>query len=81
MANNDHNWFEGYVKVEKVINDKQELLLKFTNSKGNKYTAEWQPSDNYACWQTCGMAGDDYSGYLLFPTYKADEYFCIYYNC
>jgi hypothetical protein len=81
VANNDHNWFEGYVKVEKVINDKQELLLKFTNSKGNKYTAEWQPSDNYACWQTCGMAGDDYSGYLLFPTYKADEYFCIYYNC
>jgi hypothetical protein len=81
VANNERNWFEGYVKVEKSINEKQELLIKFTNSKGDKYTAEWQPSDNYACWQTCGMAGDDYSGYLLFPTYKADEYFCIYYNC
>lgn len=81
IADNSHNWSEGYVKVEKSINDRQELVIKFTNSKGDKYTATWQPSDNYACWQTCGYFGDDYSGYLLFPTYKADEYFCIYYNC
>ena len=81
IADNSNNWSEGYVKVEKSINDRQELVIKFTNSKGDKYTATWQPSDNYACWQTCGYFGDDYSGYLLFPTYKADEYFCIYYNC
>ena len=81
IADNSHNWSEGYVKVEKSINDRQELVIKFTNSKGDKYTATWQPSDNYACWQTCGYFGDDYSGYLLFLTYKADEYFCIYYNC
>lgn len=81
VADNTHNWLEGYVKVKKVINDKQKLLIKFTNNKGNEYTAEWQPADNYAVWQTCGMVGDDYSGYLLFPTYRDDEYFCIYYNC
>jgi len=81
IADNSHNWSEGYVKVEKSINDRQELVIKFTNSKGDKYTATWQPSDNYACWQTCGYFGDDYSGYLLFPTYNDDEYFCVYYNC
>ena len=81
IADNSHNWSEGYVKVEKSINDRQELVIKFTNSKGDKYTATWQASDNYAWWQTCGYFGDDYSGYLLFPTYNADEYLCIYYNC
>lgn len=81
VHDNDHNWSEGYVKVKKRINEKQELLLDFTTSKGDKRTATWQPSDNYACWQTCGMVGDDYSGFLLMPTYKDDEYFCIYYQC
>lgn len=78
---NERNWSEGYVKVKKRINEKQELLLDFTTSKGDKRTATWQPSDNYACWQTCGMVGDDYSGFLLMPTHKDDEYFCIYYQC
>lgn len=81
VHDNDHNWSEGYVKVKKRINEKQELLLDFTTSKGDKRTATWQPSDNYACWQTCGMVGDDYSGFLLMPTHKDDEYFCIYYQC
>lgn len=81
VHDNDHNWSEGYVKVTKRVNEKQELLLDFTTSKGDKRTATWQPSDNYACWQTCGIMGDDYSGFLLMPTYKDDEYFCIYYNC
>lgn len=81
VHDNEHNWSEGYVKVKKRINERQELLLDFTTSKGDKRTATWQPSDNYACWQTCGMMGDDYSGFLLMPTYKNDEYFCIYYQC
>ena len=81
VHDNEHNWSEGYVKVQKRINEKQELLLDFTTSKGDKRTATWQPSDNYACWQTCGMVGDDYSGFLLMPTHKDDEYFCIYYQC
>lgn len=81
VANNEHNWFEGYSEVTKSINDKQELLIKFKNSKEQEFTATWQPSDNYACWQTCGMTGDDYSGYLLFPTHKENRYFCIQYSC
>lgn len=77
----DHRWFEGYVKVKKSINAKQEILMTFETEKGERYVAEWQSSDNYAVWQTCGFLGDDYSGYMLFPTDKEDEYFCIYYNC
>ena len=78
---NDHNWLIGYVNVEKSLNSMQQLILEFEIEKGGgKYRAEWQPSDNYACYQTCGY-GDDYSGFLLFPTYKDDEYFCIGYTC
>lgn len=73
-------WFEGYVKVTKRVDDRQRILLDFTVD-GDKYTAEWQPCDNYAVWQTCGMCGDDYKGYLLLPTYKEDEYFLMYYIC
>lgn len=63
---------------KKLIDGK--LFLEFED-KDTKYKAEWQTSDNYAVWQTCGMCGDDYSGYLLFPTYKDDEYFCLWYQC
>ena len=80
VAYNSHNSFLGYVKVTKELNAKQELLLKF-EIDGEKHTAKWQPSDNYACLQNGGgMSGDDYEGYLLFPTYKDDEYFCMYYS-
>ena len=80
VADNDLNCFEGYVKVTKtIVNGK--IILEFELERGGKYKAEWQPSDNFACWQTCGMLGDDYSGFLLFPTYKEDEYFCMYYTC
>lgn len=81
VANNMHNWFVGYVKVTKEINKDQEILIKFKDKDGSNYTATWQPSDNYACWQRCGVEADDYSGFLLFPTYKDDEYFCMYYTC
>lgn len=78
---NEYNRSEGYVKVQKRINEKQEILLDFTISKGDKRTATWQPSDNYACWQTCDMTYDDCRGFLLMPTFKNDEYFCVYYEC
>lgn len=81
VCNNEHNELIGYVEVAKSINDKQEIIIEFTDDHGNKHKAEWQPSDNYACWQTCGMMGDDYTGYLLFPTYKDNRYFCIWYSC
>lgn len=76
---NDYTHFIGYVKTSKsIVNNK--IIINF-EIDGDKYKAEWQPSDNYAVWQTCGITGDDYSGYILFPTYKEDEYFCIWYRC
>lgn len=76
---NNVNIFVGYKTVtKKLIDDK--LYLEFED-KDTKYRAEWQAIDNYAVWQTCGVCGDDYSGYLLFPTYKDDEYFVLWYTC
>ena len=77
--NNMYNEFKGYVQVNKVIKD-NELYLEF-EVDGNKLTALWQPGDNYGVWQRCGYEADDYSGYLLFPTYGKDEYFCLKYSC
>ena len=72
-----HVLFMGYKKVTKeIINN--DLYLNFQVDKTN-LKAEWQAGDNYAVWQTCGYSGDDYSGYLLFPTHTKDEYFCLYY--
>jgi hypothetical protein len=77
--NNEHNQFIGYVNVNKTIVDNK-LLLEF-EVDGCKLKAEWQAGDNYGVWQQCGYCGDDYSGYLLFPTHKVDEYFCLWYKC
>ena len=77
--NNEHNQFKGYVKVNKlIVNNK--LLLEF-EVDGCKLKAEWQAGDNYGVWQQCGYSGDDYSGYLLFPTHTDNEYFCLWYKC
>lgn len=78
--NNLVNSFEGYKKVTKELKDGK-LYLIFEDKDGDKLKAEWQASDNYAVWQTCGICGDDYTGFLLFPTYKDDEYFCLWYKC
>ena len=79
FCNNDVNIFIGYKHATKMlINDK--LYLKF-EVDNTKYKAEWQAVDNYAVWQTCGVCGDDYSGYLLFPTYKDNKYFVLWYQC
>lgn len=64
-----------YKTVTKNLID-GELYLEF-EVDDTKYNAEWQASDNYAVCQTCGACGDDYSGYLLFPTHEDNEYlFC-----
>ena len=76
---NDVNIFVGYKPVTKKLIDGR-LYLEF-EVDDTKYKAEWQASDNYAVWQTCGICGDDYSGYLLFPTYKDNEYFVLWYEC
>lgn len=71
--------FEGYKKVTKEIKD-NDLYLIFKIGEST-FKAKWQEIDNYAVWQTCGVCGDDYSGYLLFPTYKDNEYFVLWYKC
>ena len=71
--------FEGYKKVTKEIKD-NDLYLIFKIGEST-FKAKWQEGDNYAVWQTCGYLGDDYSGYMLFPTHTKDEYFCVNYNC
>lgn len=71
--------FEGYKKVTKEVKDNN-LYLIFQIGDST-FKAEWQAVDNYAVWQTCGYTGDDYSGYMLFPTYTKDEYFCVNYHC
>ena len=76
---NEYNKFKGYRKVKKIVKDNK-MFLQF-EVDGTKLTADWQPNDNYGVWQTCGYCGDDYSGYLLFPTYIHDEYFCLEYKC
>ena len=75
---NDVNIFIGYKVVTKILIDGK-LYLEF-EVDDTKFKAEWQASDNYAVWQTCGACGDDYTGYLLFPTYKDNEYFVLWYK-
>lgn len=76
---NEYNLFVGYKEVTKEVKDGK-LYLLFEHD-GCKLEAEWQPSYNYGVWQQCGCCGDDYSGYLLFPTYKDNEYFVLWYKC
>jgi hypothetical protein len=71
--------FEGYKKVTKEVKD-NDLYLIFQIGEST-FKAKWQAGDNYAVWQTCGYTGDDYSGYMLFPTHTKDEYFCVSYRC
>ena len=79
FEDNSVNIFIGYKPTtKKVIDDK--LYLEF-EVDDTKFKAEWQASYNYAVWETCGVYGDDYSGYLLFPTYKDNEYFVLWYQC
>lgn len=75
---NDVNIFIGYKVVTKIMIDGK-LYLEF-EVDDTKFKAEWHASDNYAVWKTCGACGDDYSGYLLFPTYKDNEYFVLWYK-
>lgn len=79
INNNYYNNFKGYLKVNKVIKDNK-ILLEFEIDE-RKLTADWQHSDNYGVWQKCGYFGDEYYGYLLFPTYDENEYFCLEYRC
>jgi hypothetical protein len=77
--NNEHNRFIGYLQVTKrLINGKLFILFKVD---GRELEAEWQASKNYGVWQERGWSGESYNGYLLFPTYKDNEYFVLWYKC
>ncbi len=76
---NLYNKFLGYKEVTKEFIDGK-LYICFECDE-TKIKAEWLASDNYAVWQKCGYSGDDYSGYLLFPTHKDNEYFVLWFNC
>lgn len=79
FCNNDVNIFIGYKPAtKKLIAGK--LYLEF-EVNDTKFNAEWHESDNFAVRQTCGVCGDDYSGYLLFPTHEDNEYFVLWYQC
>lgn len=79
FCNNDVNIFIGYKPAtKKLIAGK--LYLEF-EVNDTKFNAEWHESDNLAVRQTCGVCGDDYSGYLLFPTHEDNEYFVLWYQC
>ena len=78
FCNNYVNIFLGYKPAtKKQIDGKLYLECEVDDTK---IKAEWRASVNYAVWQTCGVCGDDYSGYLLFPTHKDDEYFVLWYK-
>lgn len=83
-----HNYHEienkyviGYVKAMPIGKNYRGYLVYEFEVKGNKFQAEWYPSDNYGCYQRCGMLEDDFSGYILFPTNINDEFLCIEYSC
>lgn len=76
---NEYNKFIGYLQVTKEIKGNKIYLLFEVD--GCKLKAEWLASSNYGVWQERWWDGDYYNGYLLFPTYKDNEYFCLWYKC
>jgi len=58
----------------RIKDDKDKLLYMMQNED------EIRGVTHYCVWQTCGMMGDDYSGYLLFPL-KNGKYFKVSYAC
>lgn len=81
VCDNSTNEYIGYVEVTKRVSDKinGHIVLEFAH-EGKFYAADWQESDNYGCWQQTEFE-DSYYGYLLFPTYKRNIYFCLWYRC
>lgn len=58
----------------RIIDDKSKILyMKIPED-------EIRGVDHYYVWQTTGMLGDDYSGWMLFPL-KNGRYFKVNYSC
>lgn len=81
VDNNQTNEFIGYLDVERIKDETGDLVqIKFKHND-SIITADFQLEDNYAVHQWTGYCGDDYSGYLLYPTTDPDIWFCQTYSC
>lgn len=76
---NETNEYIGYVETTERIDEFGKIKIEFKHEE-KFYSAYWQENDNYACWQRTEF-DDSYYGYLLFPTYKKNLYFCLWYRC
>lgn len=76
---NETNEYIGYVETTERIDEFGKIKIEFKHEE-KFYSAYWQENDNYACWQRTEFE-DSYYGYLLFPTYKKNLYFCLWYGC
>lgn len=76
---NETNEYIGYVETTERIDEFGEIKIEFKHEE-KFYSAYWQENDNYACWQRTEFE-DSHYGYLLFPTYKKNLYFCLWYRC
>lgn len=67
---------DGYSSYQHVrIKDDEDKLLYLLQDEN-----EIRGINHCCVWQSCGMMGDDFSGYLLFPL-KDGKYFKINYSC
>jgi hypothetical protein len=77
---------EGYVKVEKSdykngFYPSYDFYTEQGDSKGYKYMRQDDDGEFHTMvWQTTGMSGDDYSGFMLFPL-KNGDYWKINFSC
>lgn len=84
MEEENESWdIEGIVEI--VLTDEKRRgyshkhqCARIKDEKGYLYT-DWNDEGVY-CWQTVGMMGDDYSGYVLHPL-KDGRYLKTSYNC
>lgn len=76
---NETNEYIGYVETTERIDEFGKIKIEFKHEE-KFYSAYWQENDNYACWQRTEF-DDSHYGYLLFPTYKKNLYFCLWYRC
>lgn len=76
---NETNEYIGYVETTERIDEFGKIKIEFKHEE-KFYSAYWQENDNYACWQRTEFE-DSHYGYLLFPTYKKNLYFCLWYRC
>lgn len=62
----------------RIINDEDDRRL-YMKQRAD-FDTPIKGIDHYYVWQTTGMLGDDYSGYVLYPL-KDGKYLKVSYNC